>query len=49
MNIPSSIVTDIVSASHDFMGQVFQIMIIYIGTAVAFYVAREIRRLFPKF
>ena len=48
MIIPNSIVTDIVSATHDFMTQILPIMVFYIGTATAFYIAREIRRLFPK-
>jgi hypothetical protein len=48
MEIPSSIVTDIVSATHDFMTQILPIMVFYIGLATTFYSAREIRRLFPR-
>lgn len=48
MTIPSTIVTDIVSATHDFMSQILPVMVIYIGCAIAFYSAREILRLFPR-
>jgi len=48
ISVPENIVSDLISALREVMNGIGPAIIVFIGVSVAFYIAREVKRLIPK-
>lgn len=48
ITVPENIVADLIAAVRDVMNGIGPAIIVFIGISVAFYAAREVKRLMPK-